>query len=219
MRPIEHVKYWTYRLPFGRAMAPRYPYKIDPGQLGALLAFIDATRDAGGAVVEIGVAQGQTSAFLLEHLRTTGDDRKLLLFDTFSGFTEESVRVEIDERGKGAHKDLYQAFRYGDEQIFRSKLQRAGYRNFETFKGDASTFDWSSIGPIGCVLIDIDLYAPTARILDVIYPYLCEGGGIVVDDCVPDTPWDGSLQAYAEFVQVHGLPFERVGGNGAVIRR
>jgi O-methyltransferase len=135
------------------------------------------------------------------------------------GSPRRACRVEIDQRGKGAHKDRYQAFRYGDEQIFRSKLRRAGYANFETFKGDASTFDWSSIGPIGCVLIDIDLYAPTAKILDVIYPHLCEGGGIVVDDCVPDTPWDGSLQAYVEFVQVHGLPFERVGGNGAVIRR
>jgi hypothetical protein len=206
-------------MPFVGAMAPRYPYKIDPGQLAALLGFVDATRAAGGAVVEVGVAQGWTSAFLLEHLRTTGDDRKVLLFDTFSGFTDESVRIEIDERGKGPHREVYQSFRYGDEALFRSKLRRAGYVNFETIKGDASTFDWSTIGPVGCALIDIDLYAPTAKILEAVYPHLCARGGIVVDDCVADTPWDGSLQAYLEFVQDHGLPFERVGGNGAVIRR
>ena len=44
------------------------------------------------------------------------------------------------------------------------------------------------------------------------------GGGIVVDDCRPG-PYDGSLQAYEEFLAEHGMTFERVGSKGGVLRK
>lgn len=214
----ETAKYITYRLPIvGKLMSPKYPYKVNPGQLAAMMEFIDATRQSKAAVIEIGVAQGDTSVFLLEHLRTTQDPRELLLFDTFSGFTEESIEVEVAERGKP--RSEYDKFRYGDEGRFRRRLRDAGYSAFRTFKGDASAFDWASLGPIGAVLLDIDLYAPTRAIVDDIYPHLCAGGGIVLDDCTPGGPWDGSLQAYEEFIAARSLPFERAGHKGGVIRK
>ena len=37
-------------------MAPSYPYKINPGQLAAMVELIDSTRSSGAAVAEIGVA-------------------------------------------------------------------------------------------------------------------------------------------------------------------
>jgi len=214
----ETVKYYAYRLPFvTKAMSPRYPYKINPGQLAALVELIESSRSFGGAVAEIGVAQGDTSVFLLEHLKTVADPRTLYLFDTFAGFTAESIAVEVNDRGKPSSE--YDKFQYGDEQIFVRKLRKQGYTNFKTVKGDAARFDWSSIAPIGAVLLDIDLYAPTKTILDDIWPHLRPGGGIVLDDCLADTPWDGSLQAYEEFISAHGLPFERVGHKGAVVRK
>ena len=214
----EFVKYMVYRLPVvSRMMAPDYPYKINPSQLCVMIELMEATREVGGAVAEVGVAQGDSSVFFLEHLRTREDSRTMLLFDTFAGFTANSIEVEVADRGKvAAH---YDKFRYGDEQRFQQNLRTAGYKNFRTFPGDASEFDWASIGPIGAVLLDIDLYKPTIDILEAIWPHLCSGGGIVVDDCVADTPWDGSLQAYEEFIARHGLPFERVGHKGAVVRK
>lgn len=217
MKLKEAVKYAVYRTPIvGRAMAPVYPFKVDPGELAAMVGLIESSRAAGGAVIEIGVAQGDTSVFLMEHLRTVEDAREVLLFDTFSGFTQSSIELEVESRGKDRAE--FDKFRYGDEEIFRKRLSAAGYSAFRTFKGDAAEFDWSSLGPIGAVLLDIDLYEPTKAILDAIYPHLCPGGGIVVDDCVPGGPWDGSLQAYEEFIGTHGLPFERVGHKGAVVR-
>lgn len=218
MRPVEIVKYLTYRTPvLNRMMAPDYPYKIDPGELCVMVQLIDRTREAGGAVVEIGVAQGDTSVFLLEHLRTVGDDRRAYFLDTFSGFTAASIDTEVSVRGKSRHE--YDRFRYGSEARFEANLRRLGYDRFEIVRGDASRFDWSSVGPIGAVLLDIDLYAPTKAILEAVYPLLCSGGGIVVDDCIEGTPWDGSLQAYQEFIAAHDLPFERVGRKGAVVRK
>lgn len=217
MHPKELAKYLVYRTPLlRRMMAPRYPYKVNPGQLAALVGFIDATRGTNAAVVEIGVAQGDTSAFILEHLRTTDDPRPAFLFDTFAGFTEDSIAHEVGERGKSVSE--YDKFRYGDEARFVANIRDAGYQNFRTIRGDASQFDWASIAPIGAVLLDIDLYKPTLAILEAIYPHLAPGGGIVLDDCRPDNPWDGSLQAYEEFIAGHGLPFERVSQDGAVIR-
>ena len=218
MRFKEVSKFIVYRAPVvGKLMAPSYSYKVNPAQLAAMVELIERSRDGGGAVIEIGVAQGQTSAFLLEHLRTTDDPRPLLLFDTFSGFTDSSVDLEVQSRGK--RREDYNKFRYGDEAIFSKRLTAAGYSNFRTFEGDAAAFDWSSVGPIGAVLLDIDLYQPTKAILEAIYPHLCAGGGIVVDDCVSDGPWDGSLAAYEEFIAGQGLPFERVGHKGALVRR
>lgn len=218
MSLIETVKYAVYRTPgLNRFMAPKYPYKINPGQLTAMIGLIDATRESGAAVAEIGVAQGDTSTFLLEHMRTVEDSRALLLFDTFAGFTDDSIDHEVSKRGKP--RSEYDKFRYGDEERFQRNLRQSGYDRFRTVKGDAAKFDWPSLGPIGAVLLDIDLYKPTIQIIDAIYPQLVSGGGIVLDDCLAGTPWDGSLQAYEEFIAAHGLPFERVGHKGAVIRK
>lgn len=131
----EATKYLAYRAPLiSRSMRPNYKYKIDPGQLSTLAHLIDRTREVGGAIVEIGVAQGFTSAYLLEHLRTTGDPRKLLLFDTFAGFTKDSIDHELHERGK-ANTGVYGLFRYGSEEVLRKNLQIAGYTAFQTYRG------------------------------------------------------------------------------------
>jgi hypothetical protein len=218
MRIIEALKYGVYRTPLlQRLMAPSYPYKISPGQLSAILEFINATRDTDGAVVEIGVAQGDTSVFILEHLKTTGDPRKAYFFDTFEGFTRESVNHEVGARGK--RKKDYDAFSYCDQSIFEKNLERLGYSNFQTVKGDASKYDWSRIAPIAVVLLDIDLYQPTIDVLRRIWPHVVDGGEIVVDDCLPDSAWDGSLAAYQEFREEIGHPFIRVGDKGGVLRK
>lgn len=214
----EAVKWLAYRTPIAdRAVAPSYRYKLNPAQLCAMVELIDRTRAAGASVAEVGVARGDTSVFLLEHLRTAQDGRPLHLFDTFEGFTPGSVAVEVSERGKQAGE--YGVFRYTDQRRFERNLRRAGYENFRVVKGDASSFPWNTIAPIGAVLLDIDLYQPTISTLEAIWPHLVPSGGIVVDDCLPGTPWDGSLQAYEEFIAAHDLQFERVGRKGAVVRK
>ena len=218
MNLLESVKYTIYRTPLlERLMVPKYPYKLDPGELVAMIELIEGSRAGGGAIAEVGVAKGDTSLFLLEHLKSVGDQRELMLFDTFSGFTQESIDVEVEERGKPA--EYFDKFRYGDEARFQRHLTKAGHTHFRTIKGDAAKYDWESLGPLGAMLLDIDLYAPTIAILEQVFPLLVDGGGIVVDDCLENTAWDGSLQAYQEFTAAHGLPFERVGRKGAVIRK
>jgi O-methyltransferase len=216
MRIIERAKYVAYRLPLVRqAMAPTYPYKVSPGQLAALVNLIDGSQASGGTVVEIGVAQGDTSLFLLEHLRGTRQERKVVFSDTFSGFTSDSINHEINVRGKSPFE--YDAFRYGDPSRFKKNLNKQGHYGFEICVGDASSIDWSVYAPISAVLLDIDLYIPTLKVLNNIWEHLADDGGIVVDDCLPSTAWDGSLQAVEEFCTSRAVSWARVGSKGALI--
>jgi O-methyltransferase len=210
------LKYAIYRTPLFRFFAPRYPYYLNPAELAFLCDAISLTRETGGSIIEIGVAKGDTSIFLLEHLRTTQDDRSLHLIDTFSGFTQDSLEYEIRNRAK-APKDMG-AFRYGDQAIFEQSLRQRGYSSFRSLKADAARVDYSQFAPIAVVLLDIDLYLPTKAVLEAISPHMARPGFILVDDCRPDTPWDGALLAYREFIEAHGHAPVFIGEKGGVIR-
>lgn len=212
------IKFIVYRLPVLRnAMLPQYRYWVDPGELSAMVGLIDATRGAGAAVVEIGVARGDTSVFLLEHLRTTGDPRTLVLVDTFRGFTTESIDYEVANRRKRASE--ISDYSWGNARVFDYSLARLRYTNYRIIEGDCSNVDWNEIGPIGAVFLDVDLYLPTAATLEALWPLIVPGGGIVLDDCVEPAWFDGAFQACREFIDRHGLPFVRVGGKGALLRK
>ena len=208
----------AYRTPFLRtAMFPEYRYWVDPGELAAMIELIDATKGGDGALVEIGVARGDTSVFLLEHLRTTGDPRTLVLIDTFAGFTQESVAHEVASRKKRSTE--LSDYSYGNARIFNHSLARLGYTNYRIVESDCSKVDWTGIGPVGAVFLDVDLYLPTLHTLEAIWPLVVPGGGVVVDDCVEPAWCDGALQAYCEFIDRHDLPFLRVGGKGALLKK
>ena len=212
------IKHIVYRLPVLRnAMFPAYRYWVDPGELSAMVGLIDATRGTGGAIVEIGVARGETSVFLLEHLRSTGDPRSLVLVDTFSGFTPESIDYEVANRRKRASE--ISDYSYGSARVFDHSLARLGYTSYRIIEGDCSKVDWNEIGPIGAVFLDVDLYMPTAATLEALWPLIVPGGGVVVDDCVEPAWFDGAFQACREFIDRHGLPFVRVGGKGALLMK
>ena len=217
-RVMTLIKRIVYRLPVLRnVMLPEYRYWVDPGELSAMVGLIDATRGTGGAIVEIGVARGDTSVFLLEHLRTTGDPRTLVLVDTFNGFTPESIDYEVTNRRKRAAE--ISDYSYGSARVFNHSLARLGYTNYRIIEGDCSKVDWKEIGPIGAVFLDVDLYLPTAATLEALWPLIVSGGGVVLDDCVEPAWFDGAFQACREFIDLHGLPFVRAGGKGALLQK
>lgn len=212
----ESVKKLAYRLPPALGiMTPRYPYQVEPAVLAGTVSLVERSREAGGSVVEVGVAKGDTSVFVLEHMRSVGDDRPVVFVDTFDGFTPESVEHEVSARGK--RRQPLRSYRYGDRGTFERKLRRLGYENFEIVEADAARFDWGTVAPIGAMLLDVDLYLPTKTILEAAHPLLCPGGGIIVDDCVPDRPWDGAWQACAEFCAERGVTSTTVGRQGRLL--
>ena len=102
--------------------------------------------------------------------------------------------------------------------MYEHGLKRLGYSNYRIVKGDCAKVNWADVtGPVGAVLLDVDLYLPTRQVLDAIWPLVVPGGGLALDDCIEPNWADGALQAYTEFTDRHELPFIRVGGTGALV--
>ena len=206
------------RLPVLKGLVqPRHRFNLEPAQLACLINAIEATEKRGGTICEIGVAMGRTSVFLLEHMRSSNDGRKVFFIDTFSGFTSEAIEHEVERRGKKRWQ--IDCFKYGSRDVFERNLLSLGYENFEVVAGDCAKVDYDRIGPIDVCLIDVDLYVPTSGCLESVWKHLAPGGICMVDDCMDDERWDGAYAAYSEFISAHGLPYRRVGNKGGLITK
>jgi O-methyltransferase len=195
--------------------APRYGYGLDPAALAFLVTAISERAATPGCVVEIGVARGMTTRFLVEHMVREGIRKRYHALDTFSSFVPEDMAYERSARGKTA-ADLA-GFTYNDVGVWR--------RNFRAFDFvhahpcDCKTFSFTAIAPIAVAILDVDLYLPTKHTLPRLYDSLEPGGVILVDDVRPDARWDGAAQALAEFCRERGLSTTPVGTKGAVLHR
>src|ERR1700733_6244877 len=64
-----------------------YPIGLECSRLYLWLDALYMTRNLSGAVVEVGVAAGGTSAFSCNFLRQIASERKYVCVDTFDGFS------------------------------------------------------------------------------------------------------------------------------------
>lgn len=131
-------------------------------------------RNIEGAIAELGVYQGDFSAVLSHYFL----DKKIYLFDTFSGFVDEDIDIE--------RKNKYSNSKAGhlsdtNIDIVLNKIKnknnciiRKGYFP-ETAKGlENEVFSFVSI--------DVDLYQPTYEGLMFFYERLNKNGYILVHD-------------------------------------
>lgn len=128
-----------------------------------------------GALAEIGVWRGETSAFL--HL--LAPERTLYLFDTFSGFPAADLDPGVrDERFQDTSQEAVRR-RVGPSE---NVVLRPGHVP-DTFAGlDEERF--------ALALVDLDLRAPTLASLEFLYPRLSPGGYVFVHDYnSPESDW------------------------------
>jgi predicted O-methyltransferase YrrM len=202
---------------YSRQPFVRYPYMYEPSHLIALNDLLLSIQ-VPGAAIEVGCNQGWTTCWLLEALREAGINRPYHCLDTFTGFLAEDVAVEVNDRGKTAGA-FAENFAVNDQRWLDESLRRFGYTNVTTHKADASTFNYTTIGPIAFALIDVDIYRPVKLSLQLVLPCMVKGGLVVVDDCDPKHAlWDGAYQAYTEICRENGLSVEILGGKLGVIR-
>ena len=201
---------------------PRFPlFGMQPAQLAWLVNKIDDTRRENktpGAIVEVGVGLGMTTVFLLEHMKLNNDTRPYYCIDTFGGFLEKDIAFEEKHRSKD-RREMEGRFAYNKKEIFESNLKKAGYSNQVVICADASTMDFSAVAPIDVMLLDVDLFVPTKAVLTNSMKHLNARSYIMVDDCQPNSLWDGSDQAYNEFIQSHSLQRVIVGTKGGVVEK
>lgn len=191
-----------------RHILPRYVYNFDAAQLIFLCECLEKTRSVAGAVLEIGVAGGETTLFLNNYLQVRAIDKPYFALDTFEGFVAADVAVEVSRRGKQPQNYVgISAFRINKQSWYDETMRLNGVTRVRSIQADVNQFDLCSLGAVAFCLLDVDLYRPSKKALTEVYETLGAGGIIIVDDCsTQDARWDGALQAYQEFMRELGKP-------------
>jgi O-methyltransferase len=200
-------------------IAEALPFTMtSPQRIGAV---VDATRhcircDLTGALVECGVWRGGSVLAMLLTLRELDvDDRDVYLYDTFEGMTRPSEQdvssldgSALDEFVRAEHKGerpWAEFFGEGvyDESSVRATLEATGYpaERLHLVKGKVEdTIPATAPHGIALLRLDTDWYESTRHELDHLYPQLCEGGVLIVDDY---GHWEGARRAVDEYFAEH----------------
>lgn len=148
-------------------------------------------RGLDGSIAELGVYKGETARLLHHYL----PDRRLHLFDTFSGFDERDVESEAGTTGAAVSSE-----QFGNtsvESVRRHIAPRNGNVVFHPGVFPGSCDPDVREESFALVHLDADLYRPTLSGLEVFYTRVRPGGFIVVHDY---NAWHGARQATDEFL-------------------
>ena len=132
-------------------------------------------NNLSGSVAEAGVFSGEFAKEINKYY----PDRKIYLFDTFSGFSEKDIVFEEkDSQVDAAYmKDTSEQFVYNKMPNKQMVEIRKGY-----FPETAEGID----EPFCFVNLDMDLYKPTYEGIKFFYPKLVSGGTLLIHDYFSD---------------------------------
>jgi len=215
---LKIIKEIQFNSPFRRYFFPRHRYNFTAPQLCFLCQCIEDTKRIEGAIAEIGCGIGSTTIFLNKYMDARNIEKVYYAVDTFSGFVAEDIRLEVSNRGKNA--DLFTGFQVNKKKWFDGTMGQNDITRVRSIEMDVNAYDLTTLGSLSFALLDVDLYRPTKKSLHELYEVLNLGGIIVVDDCdSSNIRWDGSDQAYKEFVKERNLATLIVHGMLGLIRK
>jgi O-methyltransferase len=179
------------------------------------IALIQAVRylvrhKIDGCIVECGVWKGGSSMAAALTLIQEGDtNRNLYLFDTFEGMT---LPQDVDKLANGTlaqtildHDSSSRCIASLDE--VRRNMESTGYPcdRIKYIKGavEATIPLYAPAEPIALLRLDTDWYESTKHELKHLFPLLCEGGILLIDDY---GFWQGCRKAVDEFFASLGRP-------------
>jgi O-methyltransferase len=212
------LKQVAFSTPLHRLMYDPYTFMYSPSELIFLTQCVFEAQAVPGSFLEVGCAYGATTLWLTKFMDEQGIDRAYYAIDTFSGFVEEHVNYEREQRNKSA-RVLHSHFGDNKKAWFDKTMALHDAHRVRSIQNDVSDFDFATLSPIAFCLLDVDLYLPIKAALPKIYQAMSPGGFLVVDDCWQDEKWDGALQAYDEFTAASGIERRIMGRKLGVISR
>lgn len=188
------------------------PYTITSSdRLAGLIQAVEHVVHAElrGAIVECGVWRGGSMmAAALTLRRLEAEDRDLHLFDTFAGMSEPTAAdvtapaiTEDDARTtwNAMQRADSNAWCYANLDEVELNLARTGYpaARIHLVKGKVEdTIPSRAPSEIAVLRLDTDWYESTAHELEQLYPRLCAGGVLIIDDY---GHWSGARKAVDEY--------------------
>jgi hypothetical protein len=165
-----------------------------------------AAHDVEGDIVECGVWRGGSSmvaALALAHTRDS--ERRLYLYDTFSGMTEPSSRdagpdgVPVASYWERAKRDDDALIMSAGVEDVRANMARTGIaaERLVLVAGPVEqTIPATVPDRIAVLRLDTDWYESTRHELEHLWPLLATGGVLLIDDY---GHWQGAREAVDEF--------------------
>ena len=142
------------------------------------------TDNIAGALAEVGVFRGATSAFIHKQ----SPNRRYYLFDTFEGFPEQDLEGTTDTRFRDTTQDAVAKFIAGNENV----LFRPGY------------FPETAVGledeRFAFVMLDVDIYKASQDVFRFFYPRMVRGGYFFMHDFNSPESERAVSRAAAEFM-------------------
>ncbi len=155
-----------------------------------------------GSMVECGVWKGGSVMAMAMVLDSLGEKRDIYLFDTFAGMPPgEKVDIDLDGR-KAAWYDGWNEVSLTDVKQNLASLENTGQR-FHYVKGLVEeTLPGHAPEKIALLRLDTDFFASTKHELIHLFPRLCQGGVLIVDDY---GHFLGARQAVDEYFCEHNI--------------
>jgi O-methyltransferase len=194
-----------------------YPINLESPRLYFWLDTLYKTRHLSGAVLEIGVHHGGTSAISFNFLRQIASRREYIGIDTFSGFRKEQFAADAE---LGNDWRNFQFFTTNSPKLARKVLSLHDAQGVKLLQGDVSDMDRASIPDrISACLVDVDLAVPVYDGLRLVWPHMENGGVIVVDDCLENNEGDWqAIIGYRRFCKEAGLDEHFFCGVGFLVK-
>jgi O-methyltransferase len=189
-----------------------------------LQSVIDAVRycvarELQGAFAECGVWRGGSVMAMILTLQELGEDtRDIHLYDTFEGMTAPTERDvsaaegpaqaawhEARRRGARPWAEAFGPDVFGEEGV-RTGLLATGYpeERLHFVRGPVEeTLPASAPRELALLRLDTDWYESTRHELVHLYPRLCDGGVLIIDDY---GHWEGARRAVDEYFEAAGRP-------------
>jgi O-methyltransferase len=153
-------------------------------------------KNIAGSVAELGVYKGQFA----KYINRLFPDRIFYLFDTFEGFDENDVKVEVNNRFSSGAQD------FSDTSI-ESVLNKMQFRDKCNLKKGWFPESLNGLEDNFCfVSLDADLYKPIYDGLEYFYPRLNKGGYIFIHD-YNNKGYEGTKKAVREFCEKNGISY------------
>lgn len=167
-------------------------------QLMSLLAQEIERKQVKGSVAELGVFRGDFTVVINRALPT----RKIYLFDTFCGFDMKDVND--DDTIKNKENELLK-FHDTSEEFVLSRLNMQEGQCIVRGGVFPDTFDLHD-EKFCFVSIDLNMYQPILKSLELFYPRICVGGYIMLS-CYNAPFYEGTRKAIIDYCDKSGINF------------
>jgi hypothetical protein len=205
IRPIETRPAWLGRLHEvalpGLVVPAAAPSPASQANINVIFNQLERTQSVDGDIAECGVYRARTLASIGLWVQQHSVGKRVFGFDSFTGFPDEAIAVDLKMGGEAYEHKRYGAFANTSLELLIQKLDQLGLSELVTL--EAGLFSESlprhASRRFSFVHLDCDIYQSYKECLEFFYPRMSPGGVVLFDE-YNDPPWLGCNKAVDEFL-------------------